>query len=111
MKNKNFKIKSFTMIECIFAIFILSIISIYIISGINTFLHIQKENIKNINKLTELENTVVIIKNNIKRNLEILNDVDLNKYEIKIFDLGEIYNIKINYIEDMEKIYEIYISK
>ena len=43
--------------------------------------------------------------------LEILNDVDLNKFEIKIFDLGELYNIKINYIEDMEKIYEIYISK
>ena len=83
MKNRNYKMKSFTMIECIFAIFILSIISIYIISGINNFLHIQKENAKNINKLTDLENTVVIIKN----------------------------NIKINYIEDMEKIYEIYISK
>jgi hypothetical protein len=111
MKNRNYKIKSFTMIECIFAIFILSIISIYIISGINNFLHIQKENEKNINKLTDLENTVVIIKNNIKRNFEILNDVDLKKFEIKIFDLGELYNIKINYIEDMEKIYEIYISK
>lgn len=111
MRNRNYKIKSFTMIECIFAIFILSIISIYIISGINNFLHIQKENVKNINKLTDLENTVVIIKNNIKRNFEILNDVDLNKFEIKIFDLGELYNIKINYIEDMEKIYEIYISK
>ena len=50
MKNRNYKMKSFTMIECIFAIFILSIISIYIISGINNFLHIQKENVKNINK-------------------------------------------------------------
>lgn len=83
------------MIECIFAIFILSVISIYIIFGINTFLRIQNVNINNNEKLLGIENTVVLIRNNIKTNKSILNEVNTKKYDVKISDLGELYNIKI----------------
>lgn len=99
------------MIECIFAIFILSVISIYIIFGINTFLRIQNVNINNNEKLLGIENTVVIIRNNIKTNKSILNEVNTKKYDVKISDLGELYNIKIFLKDDTEKVYEFYISK
>lgn len=99
------------MIECIFAIFILSVISIYIIFGINTFLRIQNVNINNNEKLLGIENTVVLIRNNIKTNKSILNEVNIKKYDVKISDLGELYNIKIFLKDDMEKVYEFYISK
>ena len=99
------------MIECIFAIFILSVISIYIIFGINTFLRIQNVNINNIEKLLGIENTVVLIRNNIKTNKSILNEVNTKKYDVKILDLGELYNIKIFLKDDTEKVYEFYISK
>lgn len=99
------------MIECIFAIFILSVISIYIIFGINTFLRIQNVNINNNEKLLDIENTVVLIRNNIKTNKSILNEVNTKKYDVKISDLGELYNIKIFLKDDMEKVYEFYISK
>ncbi len=99
------------MIECIFAIFILSVISIYIIFGINTFLRIQNVNINNNEKLLGIENTVVLIRNNIKTNKSILNEVNTKKYDVKISDLGELYNIKIFLKDDMEKVYEFYISK
>ncbi len=99
------------MIECIFAIFILSVISIYIIFGINTFLRIQNVNINNNEKLLGIENTVVLIRNNIKTNKSILNEVNTKKYDVKISDLGELYNIKIFLKDDTEKVYEFYISK
>lgn len=99
------------MIECIFVIFILSVISIYIIFGINTFLRIQNVNINNNEKLLGIENTVVLIRNNIKTNKSILNEVNTKKYDVKISDLGELYNIKIFLKDDMEKVYEFYISK
>ena len=99
------------MIECIFAIFILSVISIYIIFGINTFLRIQNVNINNNEKLLGIENTVVLIRNNIKTNKSILNEVNTKKYDVKILDLGELYNIKIFLKDDTEKVYEFYISK
>lgn len=111
MKNNFFRNKAFTMIECIFAIFILSVISIYIIFGINTFLRIQNVNINNNEKLLDIENTVVLIRNNIKTNKSILNEVNTKKYDVKISDLGELYNIKIFLKDDMEKVYEFYISK
>ena len=95
MKNNFLKNKAFTLIECIFAIFILSVISIYIISGINNFLQIQNMNIRN----------------NIKTNKPILKEVDMSKYEIKVSDLGELYNIKIFLKDNMEKLYEFYVSK
>ena len=96
MKNNFLKNKAFTLIECIFAIFILSVISIYIISGINNFLQIQNMNIKNNSKLLDIENTI---------------EVDMSKYEIKVSDLGELYNIKIFLKDNMEKLYEFYVSK
>lgn len=111
MKNNFFKNKAFTLIECIFAIFILSVISIYIISGINNFLQIQNMNIKNNSKLSDIENTIELIRNNIKTNKPILKEVDMNKYEIKVSDLGELYNIKIFLKDNMEKLYEFYVSK
>lgn len=111
MKNNFFRNRAFTMIECIFAIFILSVISIYIIFGINTFLRIQNVNINNNEKLLDIENTVVLIRNNIKTNKSILNEVNTKKYDVKISDLGELYNIKIFLKDDMEKVYEFYISK
>ena len=111
MKNNFFRNRAFTMIECIFAIFILSVISIYIIYGINTFLRIQNVNINNNEKLLGIENTVVLIRNNIKTNKSILNEVNTKKYDVKISDLGELYNIKIFLKDDMEKVYEFYISK
>lgn len=111
MKNNFFRNRAFTMIECIFAIFILSVISIYIIFGINTFLRIQNVNINNNEKLLGIENTVVLIRNNIKTNKSILNEVNTKKYDVKILDLGELYNIKIFLKDDMEKVYEFYISK
>mgnify|MGYP001711090293 CR=1 FL=1 len=111
MKNNFFRNRAFTMIECIFAIFILSVISIYIIFGINTFLRIQNVNINNNEKLLGIENTVVLIRNNIKTNKSILNEVNTKKYDVKISDLGELYNIKIFLKDDMEKVYEFYISK
>lgn len=111
MKNNFFRNRAFTMIECIFAIFILSVISIYIIFGINTFLRIQNVNINNNKKLLDIENTVVLIRNNIKTNKSILNEVNTKKYDVKISDLGELYNIKIFLKDDMEKVYEFYISK
>ena len=95
MKNNFLKNKAFTLIECIFAIFILSVISIYTISGINNFLQIQNMNIKNNSKLSDIENTIELIRNNIKTNKPILKEVDMSKYEIKVSDLGELYNIKI----------------
>ena len=111
MKNNFFRNRAFTMIECIFAIFILSVISIYIIFGINTFLRIQNVNINNNKKLLGIENTVVLIRNNIKTKKSILNEVNTKKYDVKISDLGELYNIKIFLKDDMEKVYEFYISK
>ena len=111
MKNNFLKNKAFTLIECIFAIFILSVISIYIIFGINTFLRIQNVNINNNEKLLDIENTVVLIRNNIKTNKPILKEVDMSKYEIKVSDLGELYNIKIFLKDNMEKLYEFYVSK
>ena len=111
MKNNFFRNRAFTMIECIFAIFILSVISIYIIFGINTFLRIQNVNINNNEKLLGIENTVVLIRNNIKTNKSILNEVNTKKYDVKISDLGELYNIKIFLKDDTEKVYEFYISK
>lgn len=111
MKNKFVKNRAFTMIECIFAILILSIISIYIIFGINTFLRIQNSNINNNEKLSGIENTVALIRNNINNNKYILNKVDINKYDVIISDLGELYNIKIFLKDDMEKVYEFYVSK
>ena len=99
------------MIECIFAIFILSVISIYIIFGISTFLRIQNVNINNNEKLLGIENTVVLIRNNIKTNKSILNEVNTKKYDVKILDLGELYNIKIFLKDGTEKVYEFYISK
>ena len=111
MKNNFFRNRAFTMIECIFAIFILSVISIYIIFGINTFLRIQNVNINNNEKLLDIENTVVLIRNNIKTNKSILNEVNTKKYDVKISHLGELYNIKIFLKDDMEKVYEFYISK
>lgn len=111
MKNNFFRNRAFTMIECIFAIFILSVISIYIIFGINTFLRIQNVNINNNEKLLGIENTVVLIRNNIKTKKSILNEVNTKKYDVKISDLGELYNIKIFLKDDMEKVYEFYISK
>lgn len=111
MKNNFFRNRAFTMIECIFAIFILSVISIYIIFGINTFLRIQNVNIYNNEKLLGIENTVVLIRNNIKTKKSILNEVNTKKYDVKISDLGELYNIKIFLKDDMEKVYEFYISK
>ncbi|MFT4444670.1 type II secretion system protein J [Parvimonas sp. G1967] len=111
MKNNFFRNRAFTMIECIFAIFILSVISIYIIFGINTFLRIQNVNINNNEKLLGIENTVVLIRNNIKTNKSILNEVNTKKYDVKILDLGELYNIKIFLKDDTEKVYEFYISK
>lgn len=111
MKNKFVKNRAFTMIECIFAILILSIISIYIIFGINTFLRIQNSNINNNEKLSGIENTVALIRNNINNNKYILYKVDINKYDVIISDLGELYNIKIFLKDDMEKVYEFYVSK
>lgn len=111
MKNNFFRNRAFTMIECIFAIFILSVISIYIIFGINTFLRIQNVNINNNEKLLGIENTVVLIRNNIKTNKSILNEVNTKKYDVKILDLGKLYNIKIFLKDDTEKVYEFYISK
>ncbi|EGV08766.1 hypothetical protein HMPREF9127_0991 [Parvimonas sp. oral taxon 393 str. F0440] len=58
-----------------------------------------------------IENTVVLIRNNIKTNKSILNEVNTKKYDVKISDLGELYNIKIFLKDDMEKVYEFYISK
>ena len=111
MKNNFLKNKAFTLIECIFAIFILSVISIYIISGINNFLQIQNMNIKNNSKLSDIENTIELIRNNIKTNKPILKEVDMSKYEIKVSDLGELYNIKIFLKDNREKLYEFYVSK
>ena len=96
MKNNFLKNKAFTLIECIFAIFILSVISIYI---------------KNNSKLSDIENTIELIRNNIKTNKPILKEVDMSKYEIKVSDLGELYNIKIFLKDNMEKLYEFYVSK
>ena len=111
MKTNLFKNKAFTLVECIFAVFILSIISIYIISGINYFLQIQNKNIKEVKKLSDIENTITLIRNNIKTNRSILNEVDMNKYDVKVSDLGELYNIKIFLKDNMEKLYEFYVSK
>ena len=72
MKNNYLKNKAFTLVECIFAVFVLSIISLYILSGINNFLQIQKANIKEIDELSEIETTIVLIKSNIKNNKSIL---------------------------------------
>lgn len=72
MKNNYLKNKAFTLVECIFAVFVLSIISLYILSGINNFLQIQKANIKEIDELSEIETTIVLIKSNIKNNKTIL---------------------------------------
>lgn len=111
MKNKFVKNRAFTMIECIFAILILSIISIYIIFGINTFLRIQNSNISNNEKFSDIENTIVLIRNNIKNKKYIFYQVDIKKYDVKISDLGELYNIKIFLKEDIEKVYEFFVSK
>ena len=111
MKTNLFKNKAFTLVECIFAIFILSVISIYTISGINNFLQIQNMNIKNNSKLSDIENTIELIRNNIKTNKPIFKEVDMSKYEIKVSDLGELYNIKIFLKDNMEKLYEFYVSK
>ena len=35
----------------------------------------------------------------------------MSKYEIKVSDLGELYNIKIFLKDNMEKLYEFYVSK
>ena len=111
MKNNYLKNKAFTLVECIFAVFVLSIISLYILSGINNFLQIQKANIKEIDELSEIETTIVLIKSNIKNNKTILENVNSEKFEVKVSDLGELYNIKIFLKDNMEKLYEFYVSK
>lgn len=111
MKNNYLKNKAFTLVECIFAVFVLSIISLYILSGINNFLQIQKANIKEIDELSEIETTIVLIKSNIKSNKSILENVNSEKFEVKVSDFGELYNIKIYQKDNVEKIYEFYVSK
>ena len=74
-------------------------------------MQIQNKNIKEVKKLSDIENTIALIRNNIKTNRSILNEVDINKYDVKVSDLGELYNIKIFLKDNMEKLYEFYVSK
>ncbi|BFT66197.1 prepilin-type N-terminal cleavage/methylation domain-containing protein [Parvimonas parva] len=111
MKIKFLKNRAFTLIECVFSILILAIISIYIIAGINNFLNIQNKNNKDFLQLTDVENTVIQLKSNISGNKDILTNIDIKKYDIKVSDLGELYHIKIVLKDNMEKFYEFYISK
>lgn len=111
MKIKFFKNRAFTLIECVFSILILAIISMYIIAGINNFLNIQNKNNKDFLQLTDVENTVIQLKSNISGNKDILTNIDIKKYDIKVSDLGELYHIKIVLKDNIEKFYEFYISK
>ncbi len=83
----------------------------YIIAGINNFLNIQNKNNKDFLQLTDVENTVIQLKSNISGNKDILTNIDIKKYDIKVSDLGELYHIKILLKDNMEKFYEFYISK
>lgn len=98
--------------ECIFATFLLSIISISIFYAIFVFYNFQNIENKKIENLNDLENTMITIKNNIKNNKEIFKDIDTKKYNIEVHDGGGLFFIKLKCkINGVLKNYEMYVTK
>lgn len=104
--------KSFTILECIFSVFLLSIITISIFYGIFVFYNFQNVENKKIENLNEIENTFIIIKNNIKNNINFLEGIDEKKYNVEVNNDGELFLIKLKCkINGVLKNYEMYVAK
>ena len=111
MKKINNK-KAFSMIECIFSTLLLSIITISILYSIFVFSKFQNHSNEEIEKLNDIENTMIMIKNNIKNDKEILDGVDEELYKINIESEEDIYFIQLECkINGVDKKYEMYVCK
>lgn len=109
MKNKF--VKGFTLIDSLFALVILGIISTTLIFGIGTFSKYKLKNMENIDKINRLEIVFDDIKTNIKNNIPILDNIS-SEFKIDVLELDDMYYIKINLEEEKNgKIYELYIKK
>lgn len=107
-KNK----KAFSMVECVFSTLILSIIAVSILYSIFVFSKYQNVSNGEIEKLNKIENTMITIKNNIKNNREILENVDDELYDINIVSYEDMYFIQLKFeMNGVEKKYEMYICE
>lgn len=100
------------MLECIFSVFILGVISSTVFYSIFTFSKFQKISQKKIDYFNQIENTIEIIKNNIKSDKNALEDINPMNYDIQIKNYDDLYKIKLkSKIQGQIKEYEIYITK
>lgn len=100
------------MLECIFSVFILGIISSTVFYSIFIFSKFQTISHKKIDQFNQIENTIETIKNNIKNDKNILEDIDTMSYDIQIKHCEDLYKIKLkSKIKGDIKEYEIYVTK
>lgn len=108
MKNKF--AKGFTLIDSLFALIILSIISTTLIFGISTFSKYKLKNMESIDKINRVELVFNDIRENIKSNRPVLDNIS-SDFKIDVLELDEMYYIKVDLEEMNEKSYELYIRK
>ena len=108
LKNK----RAFSLLECIFSVFLLTIITVSIFYSILIFSKYQNLYSNKIEILNDIENTMFTIKNNIKNNKNILDEKKKKKYNIQITNKNDLYLIKLECKIDGElKNYEMYVTK
>lgn len=104
-----FRKKGFTLLESLFALIILSIISMVFISGIYQITKNKENNIKLVRNLDEIENILEKIKYNIDKKSYPLENIETDLM-IKVTDISDMYHIIINSSIEGEE-YEIYFKK
>lgn len=109
LRGKN---RAFTLMECIFAISILSLISATFLFSMIHFSKMKNENIKEIMSYSDIENVVDNIKNNIHNKKEITTNIDTKKYKLNLEKLDDMYFVEITVIVNgEEKVYEMYVCE
>lgn len=105
------KIRAFTLIESLFALLILSIISMTFVFGINYFSKAKRRNLEIVEKINEIEMTLNQIRFNILNRDNPLKDVD-SKLKIEVRELEEMYYISIDAQDPaLGEKYEAYFKK
>ena len=109
--KKNYT-KAFTIIETIFAVVILSVITVYFLYSIN-LITLNKDIVnKETMVLNDIQNTMLKIKDNIYKGQDLFYDVDKSRYSISAYIYGELYHIVVKTTKNnLEKSYEMYVKQ
>lgn len=102
--------KGFTLLESLFSLIILSVISMVFIFGIFQMTKNKDNNLKIVKEINDVENIFEQIKYNISKKVEPLDNV-VSDFKIEVLDEGEFFYIVLKTREKNGETYEVYFNK